>query len=64
MNYSFTVSRPLLKVLSALLSNLGAGLLIIPLTVHNFAVLTSSIGLAIVFLGIAIKIEQKLEKYD
>ncbi len=53
-----------LKVISALLTNIGAGLLIIPLTIPNIATLTVSISFAIVCLYFAMKIEEILELYD
>jgi len=48
-------------VFSAVLTNVGAGLLILPLTISNLSVLTFIMLLAIVSIGLAIKIEDALE---
>ena len=50
-----------LKVLSAVLSNIGAGFLILPFTVSQTNVLTGSLLLAIVAIVLAVKIEDALE---
>lgn len=51
-----------LKVTSALLINIAAGLLLLALTVKSPEVLTMEIGLAIMLITIAVKIELILEE--
>lgn len=62
---SFNMPSPVprssyLKVASAVLTNLGSGLLLLPFTVTNILVLTVSITLGIVCIGLSIKIEDLL----
>jgi len=55
------------RVLSSILSNISAGLLLLPLTISiasgNFqaGILTISLALAIIYYGFAVKIENFLE---
>lgn len=61
MKFSFTVRRAHLRVLSAISSNLVAGLLAAMLFTLDPYVLTGNLLLAILFLYLAIKIEEVLE---
>ena len=58
----FTVNlRPShLKVFSGVLTNIGAGFLLLPFTIRNILVLIESVVLAIVCIGLAIKLEDLL----
>lgn len=51
-----------LKVASALLINIAAGLLLLALTVKSPEVLTMEIGIAIMLITFAVKIELILEE--
>lgn len=62
MPFYITFRLSQMKVLTSFLTNIGAGLFLLPFTTQNILVLTVSILLAILCLSLSIKIEDLLEE--
>lgn len=61
MKISIELRPSQLKILSSFLVNIAAGLFLLILTTNHLFVLTANIGLAILFLGMGVRIEDLLE---
>ena len=64
MFFSFTLRPSQLRILSSLLVDLAAGLLLAVFTIRDFMVLTVDFVFVTLFLVIAIKAEDILETHD